>query len=218
VIGRKVRLGGPTDLGSKGGAVRVGRSRATSAPGIGRTIRGGVFYTTFTFPAAVVAAIHVMTTGITGHRRRSAVSMSSTVTSSDPVEQLDRVVETFHHVNRTLPKTVLGREELIALGGLLTQISGALLTLTDLLGAPAHHYDRTRMLRAGADSPAKRLPAATSLLRDCRDGFLAAYTSARAFHADLRRCLRTSAHRGNGFNSNGNGFNGHGLSGSERRQ
>jgi len=114
------------------------------------------------------------------------------------VEQLDRVLETFHHVNRALPKTVLGREELIALGGLLTQISAALLTLTDLLGAPAHHYDRTRLLRADTDAtPAERLPAATSLLRDCRDGFLTAYTSARAFHADLRRCLRTGAHRGN---------------------
>ena len=114
------------------------------------------------------------------------------------MEQLDRVLETFHHVNRALPKTVLGREELIALGGLLTQISAALLTLTDLLGAPAHHYDRTRLLRADTDAtPAERLPAATSLLRDCRDGFLTAYTSARAFHADLRRCLRTGAHRGN---------------------
>ncbi len=129
-----------------------------------------------------------MTTGISGHRRRSAVSVSSSVTSSDPVEQLDRVVEAFHQVNRALPKTVLGREELIALGALLTQIIDALLTLTDLLGAPAHHCDRIRLLRAGADvTPAKRLPAATNLLRDCRDGFVAAYTSARAFHADLRR-------------------------------
>ncbi len=146
-----------------------------------------------------------MTTGITGHRRRTAVSMSLSVTSSDPVEQLDRVVETFHQVNRALPKTVLGREELIALGGLLTQISGALLTLTDLLGAPAHHYDRTRLRRADTDTtPATRLPAATSLLRDCRDGFLTAYTSARAFHADLRQCLRTGPHRGNRLNGSEN--------------
>jgi hypothetical protein len=57
-----------------------------------------------------------MTTGISGHRRRSAVSVSSSVASTDPVEQLDRVVEAFHQVNRALPKTVLGREALIALG------------------------------------------------------------------------------------------------------
>jgi hypothetical protein len=138
-----------------------------------------------------------MTTRMPGHRRRTAVSVSSPTTPrSDPVEQLDRVVDTFHHVNRTLPKTVLGREELIALGGLLTQISGALLTLTDLLSVPAHHYDRTRPHQADDNTTAgKRLPAATSLLKDCRDSFLAAYTSARAFHADLRQCLRSGAHR-----------------------
>ncbi len=151
------------------------------------------------------AAVRVMTTGIPHRRRRTAVSVSSQVTSSDPVEQLDRIVETVHHVNRALPKTVLGREELIALGGLLIQISGALLTLTDLLGAPAHHYDRTRLRRADIDTPsARRLPAATSLLRDCRDGFLTAYTSARAFHADLRQCLRTGAHRGSRLNGSEN--------------
>jgi hypothetical protein len=88
---------------------------------------------------------------------------------------------------------VLTREELIALGGLLTQVSGALLTLTDLLSAPAHHYDRTRVLHAIADTTsAARPPASTSLLRDCRDGFLVAYSSARAFHADLKRCLKRS--------------------------
>lgn len=140
-----------------------------------------------------------MTTGISSHRRRAAVSMSLPVTSSDPVDQLDRVVETFHQVNRTLPKAVLGREELIALGGLLTQINGALLTLTDLLSAPAHHYDRARLLRADTDTTsAQRQPAATSLLRDCRDGYFAAYTSARAFHADLRRCPRVGSHEGTG--------------------
>ncbi len=127
------------------------------------------------------------------------MSRSLSVTSSDPVEQLDRALETVHRVNRALPNTVLSREELIALGGLLTQISGALLTLSDLLSAPAHHYDRTRLSRADTPAtPAEPLPMATSLLRDCRDGFLAAYTSARAFHADLRRCPRARAHRGNG--------------------
>lgn len=133
-----------------------------------------------------------MTTGISRHRRRTAVSRSCSVTTSDPVELLDRVLETFHQVNRTLPKRVLTREELIAVGGLLTQVSGALLTLTDLLSAPAHHYDRTRVLHPNADTTpaAARPPAATRLLRDCRGGFLLAYTSARAFHADLRRCLK----------------------------
>lgn len=142
-------------------------------------------------------AIDAMTTRMPGHRRRTAVSVSLPVTSSDPVELLDRVIETFHHVNRTLPKTVLGREELIALGGLLTQISAALLTLTDLLSIPAHHYDRTRPQVDNDTTPATRLPAATSLLRDCRESFLAAYTSARAFHAALRQCLRGGAHRSN---------------------
>ncbi len=144
------------------------------------------------------AGVRVMTAGGSGHRRRAAVSVSLPIASGDPVEQLDRVVETVHHINRALPKTVLGREELLALGGMLIQISGALLTLTDLLSVPAHHYDRTRLRRADANStPVQRLPAATSLLRDCRDGFLAAYTSARGFHADLRRCPQIGARRGN---------------------
>jgi len=55
------------------------------------------------------------------------------------------------------------REELIALGGLLTQISGALLTLTDLLSAPAHHYDRVQMRRADTEAtPTQRQPAAAT--------------------------------------------------------
>lgn len=130
-----------------------------------------------------------MTTGITRQRRRTAVSVSLPITTNDPVDQLDRVVEILHQVNRALPRTVLGREELIALGGLLTQVSSAMLTLTDLLSAPAHHYDRAQLRRANTEStPTQRQPAATSLLRDCRDGYLVAYTSARAFHAGLRRC------------------------------
>jgi hypothetical protein len=145
-----------------------------------------------------------MTTGVSGHRRRAAVSVSLPVINSDPVEQLDQIVETFHYVNRELPKTILGREELIAVGGLLIQISGALLTLTDLLSVPTHHYDRARLRRADADTTSlQRQPAATGLLRDCRDGVLAAYTSAREFHADLRRCSRTRARRGNGGASGG---------------
>ncbi|HEV7453170.1 MAG TPA: hypothetical protein VGO16_17675 [Pseudonocardiaceae bacterium] len=137
-----------------------------------------------------------MTAGISSHRRRAAVSMSLPVTNNDPVGQLDRVVETFRQVNRALPKTVPSREELIALGGLLTQINGALLTLTDLLSTPARHYDRARLLRADPDTTrAQPPPAATSLLRDCRDGYLAAYTSARAFHAEVRRYPRAGSQR-----------------------
>ncbi|MGH3902025.1 MAG: hypothetical protein ACRDTA_27985 [Pseudonocardiaceae bacterium] len=138
-----------------------------------------------------------MTTVLSNQRRRTAVSVSLPAANSDPVEQLDRVVDAFHRVNRTLPKTVLSCEELIALGGLLTQVSAALLTFTDLLSAPAHHYDRTRLRRLDTDAiRMQRLRTAVSSLRDCRDGFLAAYTSARAFHADLKRSSR--AHRGNG--------------------
>ncbi len=130
-----------------------------------------------------------MTTGITRQRRRAAVSMSSPLATNDPVDQLDRVIEILHQVNRALPKTVLDREDLIALGGLLTQVSGALLTLTDLLSAPVHHYDRAQLRRVDTEAtPTKPQPAATSLLRDCRDGYLVAYTSARTFHAGLRRC------------------------------
>lgn len=140
-----------------------------------------------------------MTTVLSNHRRRTAVSVSLPSASSDPVEQLDRVVDAFHRINRTLPKSVLSREELIALGGLLTQVSGALLTLTDLLSAPAHHYDRTRLRRPDTDATRiQPLWTAVSLLRECRSGFLAAYTSARAFHADLRRwCPRTRTHGDN---------------------
>lgn len=144
----------------------------------------------------------VMTTGISARRRRAAVSVSLPVVSNDPVEQLDQIVETFHHVNRALPRAVLGREELIALGGLLIQVSGALLTLTDLLSVPAHHYDRTQLRRADiGTTPATRPPAATGLLRDCRDGVLAAYASARAFHADLRRSPRAGTRRDTGGES-----------------
>ncbi|HZA18835.1 MAG TPA: hypothetical protein VE645_18435 [Pseudonocardiaceae bacterium] len=137
------------------------------------------------------AAIQVMINSTSGRRRRTAVSMSLQLASSDSVDQLDRIVEILHQVNRTLPKTVLGREELIALGGLLTQINRALLTHVDLLSTPTHHYDRTQLLRADTHAISEpRSPNATDLLRDCRDGYLAAYTSARALHADLRLCPR----------------------------
>ncbi|MGH3905379.1 MAG: hypothetical protein ACRDTE_14495 [Pseudonocardiaceae bacterium] len=116
-------------------------------------------------------------------RRRAEVSLSSPDASSEPVEQLDRAVEIIHRVTRALPGRVLSREELIALGGLLTQISGALLTFTDLLIAPVHHYDRTRTVRAETAVTTQ----ATLLLRECRDSYLAAGTSAREFHADIKR-------------------------------
>ena len=149
------------------------------------------------------AAFYVMTNGVSEHRGRTAVSLP--VASSEPVEQLDRAVDALHRVNRTLPRTVLSREELIALGGLLTQISGALLTLTERLSTPAQHYDRTRRLRADTGTTAaERLSPATSLLQDCRDGFLAAGTSARAFHADLRLGPPVRAHRRNGRASSKN--------------
>ena len=80
-------------------------------------------------------------------------------------------------VNRVLPLTALRRAELIAIGGLLTQISGALVTVTDVLGAPVQDCDRTR--------------TATRLLRGCRDGYVAAHSCAQAFHADLKRGART---------------------------
>ena len=48
-----------------------------------------------------------MINGISGRRRRTAVSMSLQLASSDSVDQLDRIVEILHQVNRTLPKTVL---------------------------------------------------------------------------------------------------------------
>lgn len=119
-------------------------------------------------------------------RRRNEVSLSSPDVGSEPIEQLDRAVEIIHLATRGLPGTVLSREELIALGGLLTQISGALLTFSELLLAPVHHYDR---IRAGTDhvDAAPRRPTATALLRDCRNSYHAAGVSARAFHADLKR-------------------------------
>jgi hypothetical protein len=132
-----------------------------------------------------------MTNGLSGRRRRTAVSVLLPVASSEPVEQLDHAIEAIHRINRALPKTVLGREELLAIGGLLTQVSSALLTLTDLLSAPAHHYDRTRLRRTDAGTTSTQPPAAaTKLLQNCRNGYLAASNSARAFHADLKRCPR----------------------------
>lgn len=120
-------------------------------------------------------------------RRRSEVSLSSPDAGGEPVEQLDRAVEIIHRATRGLPGTVLSREELIALGGLLTQISGALLTFSELLLAPVHHYDHIRAGNDNADADSARLPTATALLRDCRNSYHTASVSARAFHADIKR-------------------------------
>jgi len=129
-----------------------------------------------------------MTTEASGYRGRAAVS----ITSSDPISQLTRAVEAFQRVNRALPNVALDQEKLIALGGLLTQASGALLTLTDLLSVPAHRCDHTRQRSVNVNgTSAARPPAAPRLLQDCRDGYLAAYIHARKFHEHLRRCSRT---------------------------
>ncbi|MGH3985718.1 MAG: hypothetical protein ACRDTZ_00165 [Pseudonocardiaceae bacterium] len=114
-------------------------------------------------------------------RRRPTVSVSSPVTD-DPVARLDEVVEACLRVNRVLPGRVLGREELIAVAGLLTQVSAALVRLTDLLGPAVAYQDRVRCLRvAGGD------PASGPALVDCRDGYVAAWRAARALHAGLKR-------------------------------
>lgn len=118
-------------------------------------------------------------------RRRREVSLSSWETSSEPVEQLDRAVELIYRLTRELPGSALTRDELTALAGLLTQLGSALLTLTDLLLAPVQHHDRIRSA-PGAEDPAGGQQAGT-LLRECREGYLAAATSAREFHACIRR-------------------------------
>jgi hypothetical protein len=128
-----------------------------------------------------------MTDGFSSRRRRSAVSLSISATSSDPITQLEWVVETFHQVNRALSAAALGHAELITLGRLLTQISGALLTLTDQLSVATQHYDRTRLHRAytGAAGPSRCVTAGNSL-QNCRDGIRATYLAAQAFSAHLR--------------------------------
>lgn len=122
-------------------------------------------------------------------RRRADVSLSwpSQELHGGPVEQLDRAIECIHQANRALPGTALSREELVALGGLLTQASRALLSLTELLIAPVHHSERTRSHTGGPGAPAPNQQTATTFLRDCRSSYLDAANSARAFHANLKR-------------------------------
>lgn len=137
-----------------------------------------------------------MTAGISSRRRRSTVSLSTPVTSSDPIDQLDRVVEILQQANRALPAMALGCKELIALGGLLAQISSALLALTDQLSVPTQRYDRAQLHRASIDSGgAPRPPAVANSLQRCRDRIRATYLAAQAFDADLRQCLRVTRSR-----------------------
>ncbi|MBV9013020.1 MAG: hypothetical protein JO272_13400 [Pseudonocardiales bacterium] len=75
----------------------------------------------------------------------------------------------------------MGHQELIALGGLLAQISGALLALTDQLSAPTHRYDRIQQRRARTDASGEPEPvAASSTLQNCRDGLRTTYAAALA--------------------------------------
>lgn len=122
---------------------------------------------------------------VSGPRRRAEVSLSCPEMSSEPVGQLDQAVELLHRVTRGLSARPLGPEELIALGGLLTQISGALLTITDMLTAPVQHYSRART--GGADSAAAHKPTAGTLLREARNSYHVAGLAARSLHAELKR-------------------------------
>lgn len=127
-----------------------------------------------------------MTEGVLSRqRRRATVSLScpSPTARCEPVERIDRAVELIHQANRAVVGVAVDRDELIALAGLLTQISGALLTLTDQLIAPAHHFDRTRALRQDQTTR----PPTTHALLECRNSYLTASTAARAFHAELKR-------------------------------
>ncbi|MGH8628303.1 MAG: hypothetical protein ACREYC_24575 [Gammaproteobacteria bacterium] len=100
------------------------------------------------------------------------------LTTPDPASQLDQMLEACHRVNQALPGLVLGREELIALAGLLTQVSSALVRTTEVLAVSVQYQDRVRRGRAVPATPA---------LWNCRDGYQTAYRSARDLHAGLKR-------------------------------
>lgn len=69
---------------------------------------------------------------------------------------------------------------MINLGELITQISGALLTLTDdLCSAFAKCYDRTHL--AHNNTHATTMSTTSNLLQHCRDEILAAHTAAHIF-------------------------------------
>lgn len=140
------------------------------------------------------AVSRAMTNGMSGRRRRTAVSLSMPVRYSAPIDQLNRVIETLHVANRTLMTAVPTCQELIALSGLLVQINGALLTFTDLLNAPADHHNHAHRPCAGTEATAApRSPAGDRSLQRCRDAILAAHTASEMFHADVRRCPQTTA-------------------------
>lgn len=121
---------------------------------------------------------------LTHHRRRRRVSLSAPALTTEPVGHLDHATEMIHRTTRSLAAIVPDHDELIALAGLLTQISGALLTLTELLTTSTHQGDRTP---TGEDSTdATRTPTAADLLRDCRNSYLTAHATARAAHAHLK--------------------------------
>lgn len=112
-------------------------------------------------------------------RRRTKVSVSlQGFIEPDPVSHLDQMLEACHQVNQALPGLVLGREELIALAGLLTQVSGALVRTTELLAMSVQYQDRRHQGRTMSTTPA---------LQSCRDGYQTAYRSARDLHAGLKR-------------------------------
>jgi hypothetical protein len=138
------------------------------------------------------SATLIMTTSGSTRRRRATVSLSSPDARNKPAGQLNRAIETFQRVNRSLATTTINGEDLIALSGHLTQISRALLTLTDLLCTSAYHYDdRLPPRHAHTNTPLEQVPTVASLLQDCRDGYAAVYALAQALHAELKRRPQT---------------------------
>ncbi|MGH3631109.1 MAG: hypothetical protein ACRDRL_27155 [Sciscionella sp.] len=135
-----------------------------------------------------------MTNRVLSHyRRRHRVSLSAPplpIEPIDPVEHLDHATEIIHRTNRALTATVPDHDELIALAGLLTQASDALLTLTDLLITSTSRRDRTPTAQNSTN--ATRSHATIDLLRDCRNSYLTARATAQALHAHLR-CQATTA-------------------------
>jgi hypothetical protein len=126
---------------------------------------------------------------VLSYRRRRPVSLSApsagvVPAGVEPAEQLDRAVEVIHRANRALAAAVPERDELVALGGLLTQISGALGTITERLLTSVHRHDRGSAINNCPEGI--RSQTAADLLRDCRNSYRAACASALALHAHLK--------------------------------
>lgn len=119
--------------------------------------------------------------GQSHYRRRPHVSLSAPTLAIEPVEHLDHATEIIHRTNRALAATAPDHEELIALAGLLTQITGGLLTLTELLMTSISRRDPTLLAQDGT-----RPHAALGPLEDCRNSYYIARTTARAVHAHLK--------------------------------